>query len=228
MSKRSGFKPFLKGIIFFASLLGLGVLFQALHLGEYLTTHWMDQEIRGRGGLGVLIFLGMAGLFTGAGLPRQIVSFLGGYVFGALFGSLLALLGTVLGCLLSFSYARLFGRGVIQGRYGRRIEKFDRFLQQNPFSMTLFIRVIPVGSNLLTCLLAGVSSVPALPFLAGSAVGYLPQTLIFALLGSGFKVDPFWRISVSVILFLLTIWWGLVIYRRHRLEQVVNGEQNQA
>jgi uncharacterized membrane protein YdjX (TVP38/TMEM64 family) len=75
---------------------------------------------------------------------------------------------------------------------------------------------MPVGSNILTNLLAGVSSVPALPFLLGSALGFVPQTAIFALLGSGFKVDLAWRVSLSAVLFALSTWLGWRIYRARR------------
>jgi uncharacterized membrane protein YdjX (TVP38/TMEM64 family) len=83
--------------------------------------------------------------------------------------------------------------------------------------MATLIRLLPVGSNVLTNLVAGVSSVPLLPFLAGSLVGYLPQTVIFVLLGSGIHVQPVWRTVVSVALFVVSGLLGVVLYRRVRL-----------
>jgi len=80
----------------------------------------------------------------------------------------------------------------------------------------MVIRFMPVGSNLLTNLLAGLSSAPMWPFVTGSTIGFVPQTAIFALLGSGFKVDPTWRIAASIVLFLLSTWLGVALYRRHQ------------
>lgn len=82
--------------------------------------------------------------------------------------------------------------------------------------MTLLIRFLPVGSNLLTNLVAGVSAVRWLPFMAGSALGYIPQTLIFVLLGSGIHIDPVFRISLSVALFVVSGGLGVYLYRRYR------------
>lgn len=101
-------------------------------------------------------------------------------------------------------------------RFPARVRRIDDFLSDNPLAMTLLIRFLPVGSNLATNLAAGVSRVPAVPFIAGSAVGYVPQTLVFALVGSGISLDPGFRIMVSALLFLLSGTLGVYLYRRHR------------
>lgn len=223
-----GRKALVKGVVFLLSLVVFGLVIRWVHFEDIVDAGWMESLVKGKGSYGVLLFLGIAALFTGAGLPRQIISFVGGYIYGVLTGTLLALTGTVLGCLLAFYYARILGRDLLRSRYSKKIEKIDAFLRQNPFSMALLIRTIPVGSNVLTNLLAGVSSVRSGFFVLGSAVGYLPQTLIFALLGSGFKVEPFWRIGLSVALFFLSIWWGILIFRKFRMETILNGEKNGA
>jgi len=82
--------------------------------------------------------------------------------------------------------------------------------------MTLLIRFLPFGSNLVTNLAAGVSRVPAFPFFAGSAIGYLPQTVVFALLGSGVAVDPELRFGLSAVLFAASGAVGVYLYRRFR------------
>ncbi len=89
--------------------------------------------------------------------------------------------------------------------------------------MAMLIRLLPVGSNVITNLLAGVSSVPLLPFLAGSLIGYLPQTVIFVLLGSGVNVQPVWRTAASVALFVASGLLGVVLYRRMRQGKAFDG-----
>jgi len=76
--------------------------------------------------------------------------------------------------------------------------------------------LLPLGSNLVTCLAAGVSGVSALAFISGSAVGYLPQTIVFTLIGSGIEVDPEMRIGLSVVLFVVSGMLGVYLYRKHR------------
>ena len=97
-----------------------------------------------------------------------------------------------------------------------RLRRFDDFVRGDPFSMTLLIRLLPVGSNLITNLVAGVSSIRKTGFFAGSFVGYLPQALIFALAGDGLTVESHWRIGSSIVLFLLAGLLALPLYRRMR------------
>lgn len=149
----------LKGLGLILSLALLGYLFNASDLGNSINESWIDARIRGHGVEGTLLFLMMGAIFTAVGLPRQIIAFLGGYAFGLLSGTLLATLAALLGCMITFFYARLFGRGLLRARLGARAGRFDAFIHDNPFSMTLLIRLLPVGNNLLTNLAAGISSI---------------------------------------------------------------------
>lgn len=208
------YRRILQGLLFLASLVGLFYLLRLLGLD--LDQSWIDREVRGRGVTGELVFLGVGALAMALGLPRQVIAFLGGYAYGALLGTALALLSAVLGCTLSFYYARLLGRALVQGRFPDKVRRLDEFLGRHPFNMALLIRLLPVGHNLSTNLIAGVSSVRALPFIAGSGLGYLPQTLVFALAGSGVNIDPAWRLGSAVLLFLLSALLGVWLYRRFR------------
>jgi len=218
MSQLSHWRAVVKALSMVAILAGVAVGVRLTNLDEVLSPEWIDAEIKGHGVSGILIFLGISCLFTAAGLPRQAVSFFGGYAYGFLSGTLLAVTATAMGCACTFFYSRFFGRAFVSRRYGKKISGVDRFLGAHPFTMTLMIRFMPIGSNVLTNLLAGVSSVRALPFLAGSLVGFLPQTAIFALLGSGFKVDPGWRITLAVVLLLISTAMGIVLYKRNKAD----------
>ncbi|HIJ39127.1 MAG TPA: VTT domain-containing protein [Rhodospirillaceae bacterium] len=214
----AGFQPrlMLKGLVLILSLAIFGWLLNDLGLRDLLGTGWMDNVVRGHGLSGEALFLLVGCGAIAIGLPRQAVCFLAGYGFGLGWGVGLASLASLGGCLLSFFYARWLGRDLVIHRFAERIGKIDAFLHDNPMTMTILIRFLPVGSNLLTNLLAGVSSVRPLPFLTGSLLGYLPQTLVFVLLGSGIQVDPLFRISLSIGLFVLSALLGVFLYRRFR------------
>ncbi|HIJ62400.1 MAG TPA: TVP38/TMEM64 family protein [Rhodospirillaceae bacterium] len=205
-----------KGLALMLSLGMLGWGFKVSGLHDLLDTGWIDSQVRGQGLSGDMVFLAVAIAGVAIGLPRQLICFLAGYAFGLGRGSGLALAASILGCAVCFFYARLLGRDLVMHRFSGRIARIDDFLRDNPLTMTILIRCLPVGSNLLTNLLAGVSSVPAGRFLAGSLIGYLPQTVIFVLLGSGIHVAPMLRISLSVVLFLLSAVLGVFLYRRLR------------
>ena len=209
-------KILLRGLLLIASLAALGFLFKTTPLGDFLDTAWIDSEVRGKGLAGSILFVAAGAVFTGVGLPRQVLSFLGGYAFGFMAGTALALLSTVAGCVGAFYYARFLGRQPVLAKFPRRIGKIDDFLSDNPLSMTLLIRLLPVGSNLVVNLGAGVSGIGAASFLAASVIGYLPQTMVFTLLGSGINVEPSFRISLSVVLFVVSAVLGVALYRKYR------------
>ncbi len=155
-------------------------------------------------------------LLTAAGLPRQFVAFAGGYVFGAWLGGGLSLLAQMLGCVLDYVAAH----GVAGAWARRRLAKggwlvhAHRRLVARPFSVTLTLRLLPVSNNMLLNLLAGVAGVRPAPFLAGTLIGYLPQTIIFALLGSGVQVGRRTQIAAAVLLFAVAAGLGSALWRK--------------
>jgi uncharacterized membrane protein YdjX (TVP38/TMEM64 family) len=208
-------RALLSGLALLATLVAIGYGFESGAFGEMLDERWIDRVVRGHGIAGEVIFVAMAGLATAISVPRQVVSFLGGYAFGFALGSLLALAGTEVGCIVAFFYARVVGRPLVAARLRSRVERFDRFLAAHPFAMTLLVRLLPIGNNLATNLAAGVSRVSAAPVLAGSLVGYIPQTLVFALAGSGVQFDATPRIVLAALLFAVSTVIGVWLYRRH-------------
>ena len=179
---------------------------------------WVDHWIRGQGLWGEAVFLAAGTAATAAGLPRQAVAFLGGYAFGAPLGTALGLLAQALGCALSFGWARLVGRDWaarrLEGRFGRRLRPLHDRLVASPFGATLALRLLPVGNNLALNLLAGLSGLRLGPFLAASALGYLPQTLVFALLGDGVAVDRTAQLLLGGGLFVISVVLGIWLLRR--------------
>lgn len=206
----------LRGIFLILSLIGLGLLVKNAGLEHLFEREWINANVRGHGYQGFGVFLAAGAVITALGLPRQIVAFFGGYVFGVLSGTVLSAVATLGGCMLAFYYSRWFGRAVVRRIFPDQLRRFDDFIRGDPFTMTLLIRLLPVGSNLITNLVGGVSSIKTSPFFAGSFVGYLPQALIFALAGSGLTVDSRWRIASSIVLFVLAGLLALPLYRRMR------------
>jgi uncharacterized membrane protein YdjX (TVP38/TMEM64 family) len=95
------------------------------------------------------------------------------------------------------------------------MKKFQRFSQQAPFLKILMLRLFPVGSNLLTNLLSGSIKVPFNAFIQASLLGYLPQTVIFLLLGHGISEANDSMIYASIIFSTISVVLTGVIYRDH-------------
>jgi uncharacterized membrane protein YdjX (TVP38/TMEM64 family) len=163
---------------------------------------------------GVWAWLAFAAVGTGLvsiGLPRIILAAVGGAMFGVVLGTLWSTVAAALAILAPFLYSRHLGRELVARRMGRRLQRFDDLLGQHGFMVVLLIRLCPVGNNFLTNYLAGVTAIPLGTFLTASFLGYLPQNLIFALLGSGFTDHPHLRlwggIGLLVAFSLFFLWY---------------------
>jgi len=72
---------------------------------------------------------------------------------------------------------------------------------------------------MLTNILAGMTSVAVLPFLLGSMIGYVPQMLVFALMGKGVLLQSGWKIGLSFALFAFSSLLSWYLYQQHRTSQ---------
>ncbi|MEZ0575970.1 TVP38/TMEM64 family protein [Halodesulfovibrio aestuarii] len=197
-------------------LVAVVLTLRKLGIAEFLEPEWVDTHIRATGIQGVLLFVGLAALLTGIGIPRQLSAFCAGYAFGAAHGFLAAITAVTLGCTCCFWIARFLGQETINRKFPNHLQGINSFLQNSPFQTAMIVRMLPVGSNLATNVIAGVSNIRPLPFVAGSSLGYMPQTIIFSLLGSGITVEPVLRTSVSAVLFILSSALGVRLYKKYR------------
>ena len=173
----------------------------------------IDVLVGDRGVTGMLLFVLASVLLGSIGLSRQVIAFLGGYAFGFSNGFMLSMLAVVGACLTTYTLSRGVLRRFLSGRLPARVGRIDRFLHENTFSMSMLLRLLPLGSNWLINIAAGVSSVRTVPFLLGSALGYIPQMIIFALVGSGTRVSQFWQVAIAMALFVVAAVIGMALYR---------------
>lgn len=174
---------------------------------------WL-QGVRPDGPGALILVAAIAGL-TAIGVPRQILAFTAGSIFGAGLGFLWAMAGTLLGALIDVLLARGVAGNWARRRLPGRMRELEAFVLAQPFAAVLTLRLLPVGNNTAMNLLAGVAGVPVAPFLAGSALGYAPQTVIFALLGGGVRLGRPVQVAVAAALFVASAVLGLIMWR-HR------------
>ncbi|WP_303908819.1 TVP38/TMEM64 family protein [Thiohalomonas denitrificans] len=183
--------------------------------------------LNGHGLPGLLAIAAAGALYTGLGGPRQLLAFVSGYAMGAPGGALFSTLVTTLGAAGCFYAARILLRPGLTRRFARRMTVFDQAVAEQPLIKILAIRLLPVGSNLLTNLMAGASGIRLVPFLTGSALGYLPQMLIFALTGAGLGSANQHQLLLAILLFAMATLIGSVLYRNHRARTLTEPLSNQ-
>ncbi len=170
---------------------------------------------------GAALFVVVAACLCAIGVPRQVAAYAAGYAFGVWPGAAIALAAQMAACAMDFFWARFVARDWAQRWMRRRrvghLPRINAVLIAHPFTATITLRLLPVGNNLVLNLLAGIAGVPAGAFLAASAVGYLPQTVIFALVGAGTHVERGVQLAVGVLLFAASAAAGAMLLRRVRV-----------
>jgi uncharacterized membrane protein YdjX (TVP38/TMEM64 family) len=208
IAARGALKPILMagGLIAMASALPL--------LGAASAQNTLANLVSQGGVQGPALFLLLATFLVAIGLPRQIPAFVAGYAFGPWYGIAIALVAQVLACSLDFIWARAVGQSFVRRRFGTALAKVDGTLSAQPFLATLTLRLLPVGSNILLNLAAGLTSVKLLPFLAASAIGFIPQTVIFAVFGQGSAPSHAHMLVLGAVMFAVSALLGFVLYRK--------------
>ena len=213
--RQMGPKLLIRGVIMIALLISAGVLINHYSFEDIVENFEFTGGANASWFNGRVAFFCLAALFTAAGGPRQVISFFSAYFFGLLPGFLLAVGATVTGCAITLTLAVLFG-GMAREFVRGRVDVALQIWAKNALEVTLLIRLLPVGSNLVTNLTAGVARIPVGGFLLGSAIGYIPQTMVFSLMGSGVNVGSGTQIVLSIVLFAVSALLGVWIYARYR------------
>lgn len=205
----------LKGFVTLFVILAIGWLAKSMDFEGI--ARWIDFEAGEEGAW----YQGRTGyylagvIFTGIGGPRQVVAFFAAYFFGLWEGFAIAMAAVVTSCFLDAVVARVFEdriRNLIRGK----VDIAFGFWRDHPFSTTIIIRLLPVGSNFLTNLAAGATGIPLAAFVTASAIGYVPQMAVFGLMGAGVEVGEGWQVGLGIGLFGLLTALGLWVYGRYR------------
>lgn len=174
-------------------LIGAAVALYASGLATLSFDSVQANEIRLRGEvaaapiLALAVFIALYAVATGAFVPLGLVLMLaGGFLFGPLVGALATIVGSTLGAIMTYLAARFAAgdrirRFLTGGRFRKLMEGFDRA----PFRYLLTLRLVPLSPFGLVNLAAGCARAPFGAYVAATAVGAVPYSLIYSYLGAG-------------------------------------------
>lgn len=124
-------------------------------------------------------FVALYAVASALGLPASPLTLAGGALFGVAAGSALNWLGATAGALGAYTIARHVGGDAVRALLGKRGQALDRLAGDGAFMSLLRLRLVPVipfnGLNFG----AGLAGVPAMPYLASTALGIIPGTLVY-------------------------------------------------
>jgi uncharacterized membrane protein YdjX (TVP38/TMEM64 family) len=181
-----------KKILIAAGIVILGGLFFYFDLGKYLTLGSLKENraalvafYASHRALMISAFIAAYIVQTALSLPgAAILSLAAGAIFDALMGTLYVIIGATVGAILAFLVARYLFRDVIQKKFGSRLEKMNRELEERGLNYLLFLRLVPVFPFFLINLGAGLTKLPLRTFFFGTMIGIIPGSFVFCNAGA--------------------------------------------
>ncbi|MET0274607.1 MAG: VTT domain-containing protein [Phenylobacterium sp.] len=138
--------------------------------------------------LALSAFVAAYAVAVAAFLPVALVmTAAGGFLFGTITGALASVGGATLGGLVGYGLARGALGSTVQrrARKGGKLEKLLKSVKQDTFRVVLSLRLLPLTPFTLVSLAAGVVKARLRAFLAATALGILPECLLYAAVGHG-------------------------------------------
>ncbi len=188
-------------------------------------THQIEQLVSGSGPLGPLLFIAVYALLTVLFVPGSVSTLAAGAVFGPILGTGLTAIGATLGATAAFMIARKGGRARVRGRGGARIERVDVWLSGRGFLAVLYARLVPAVPFNAFNYAAGLTGISLRDYVAGTAIGILPGTFAFVVLGDalGDPGSPRFVGAVAMVVALAVA--APLIDRAHRRRSGASAEQ---
>ncbi len=119
-----------------------------------------------------------------APLPSFVITFANGLAFGTLWGWALSLFGHTLAAAVCFALSRALGRAPVEVLVGRAgLKSADRWFARWGVYAVLVARLVPGISFDVVSYAAGITRMKFRRFLAATALGIFPQTLVYSYLG---------------------------------------------
>ncbi|MEV3933883.1 MULTISPECIES: TVP38/TMEM64 family protein [unclassified Streptomyces] len=217
--RRPGRAAWIRLAFLVALLLALGS-WVALGGGDLLrdVRQWVDSL----GMWGPVVFAVIYALAVTALLPGSVLTASAGVLFGLPVGAGAVLVGATAGAALSFGLARWLGRPVVARYAGSgRLARLDAFLTHRGFVAVFLVRLVPLFPFSVINYGAGVAGVRFSSYVAATALGIIPGTVVYTGLG-GSLGDPgspgLWIALGALLVLSAGGWWAARLLRSRGAE----------
>ena len=156
--------------------------------------------------------------------PASVLTVVGGILFGPVVGVLVVVVAANASAMVAYGVGRLLGRppGGIEspGDDASLRHRWASRMRANSFETVLIMRLVFIPYDLVSYL-AGVLRLRWLPFLLATALGSLPGTVSFVLLGASLDqvdegiegIDPI-ALGAGAMIFLVSLLLARILRRR--------------
>lgn len=180
-----------KKLILVATIVGVILMIKLFNIDSYLTFEnlkmYKEQLLNFVGSnylVSVVGFIAVYILVVAFSFPgAAVLSLACGFFFG-MTGVLYVNIGATFGAVLAFLAARYIIGNWIQGKYGKKMDAFNRDLEQNGKNYLLTLRLVPVFPFFLINLLAGLTGISLFTFFWTTALGIVPGSIVYVYAGT--------------------------------------------
>jgi len=130
-----------------------------------------------------LVFIGLHLVASLTFVPRSLLGFAAGIVFGAWWGLLWAALGSVIGAVAGFLLARYVHAGLFERARWSRLTALLAWTERGGWRAVTLIRLVPVIPHSLSNYALGLTRLRLGDYALGSLLGQLPLTVAAVELG---------------------------------------------
>ena len=169
--------------------IGAGLAALAAILFVFPIGAWIEagaEQAQAMGTAGLLLFAALYAVATIFAVPGSALSLIAGGAFGVAAGTVSVWIGASVGLALAFLAARRLARERVSRWLAGKpsFAAVDRAVAAQGWKIVLLTRLTPVFPFTVLNYAYGLTGVGFLPYLAASATGILPGTLLYIYLGS--------------------------------------------
>lgn len=147
-----------------------------------LLRQWVDGHFL----LAVAGYLALYVVVVALSIPgAAALSLAGGFLFGWAVSAPVTVLAATAGAAIVFEIVKTSLGAALAERSGALVQRLARGFTENAFSLLLFLRLTPVFPFWAVNAVSGLSRIPLSTFVAATAIGIIPGSIAFALIGSG-------------------------------------------
>ncbi len=145
-------------------------------------------------------------------VPGLIITITNAWIFGWQYGALYSWVGALLGAMLDFSIARWYGRLIITQNFNTNyLMIIDQFLKKHGLFAVFVTRLTPIIPFKAVSYGAGLTSMSFWRFISATAIGQLPATILYSILGQNITHNI--RMTIAITSLFLVISVILYCYR---------------
>ena len=160
-----------------------------------------------------------------------LLTIAGGFLFGPFWGIVYTVIGANASATVAFAIGRYFGQDLLtDDTSGSLIQRYARRMREHSFETVLVMRFIYIPYDLVSYL-SGLLRIRYLPFILATALGSIPGTFAFVLLGASASpqdIDQLfltgqlpsldWRVLVlSLVMFVVSLLLARLFRRKENV-----------